>query len=113
MSRPFAPATGCCCVDAKRRRYLVTLADGRRVPHPRRRRAPRRPHRPATRASTVRSTTGARYTAVRPTLADFVLEMPRGAQVIYPKDLGPILCWPTSSRAPGCSSPGSARARCR
>ena len=31
------------------------------------------------------------YTAIRPTLADFVLKMPRGAQVIYPKDLGPIL----------------------
>jgi tRNA (adenine57-N1/adenine58-N1)-methyltransferase len=28
---------------------------------------------------------------VRPTLSDFVLKMPRGAQVIYPKDLGPIL----------------------
>jgi tRNA (adenine57-N1/adenine58-N1)-methyltransferase len=28
---------------------------------------------------------------VRPTLADFVLKMPRGAQVIYPKDLGPLL----------------------
>ena len=40
---------------------------------------------------TVRSTTGARYTAVRPTLSEFVLRMPRGAQVIYPKDLGPIL----------------------
>ncbi len=39
----------------------------------------------------VRSTAGARYTAVRPTLAEFVLKMPRGAQVIYPKDLGPIL----------------------
>ena len=40
---------------------------------------------------TVRSTAGARYLAVRPTLSDFVLKMPRGAQVIYPKDLGPIL----------------------
>lgn len=39
----------------------------------------------------VRSSGGARYTALRPTLAEFVLEMPRGAQVIYPKDLGPIL----------------------
>lgn len=39
----------------------------------------------------VRSSGGARYTAMRPTLAQFVLEMPRGAQVIYPKDLGAIL----------------------
>jgi tRNA (adenine57-N1/adenine58-N1)-methyltransferase len=39
----------------------------------------------------VRSSRGARYIAVRPTLAEVVLKMPRGAQVIYPKDLGPIL----------------------
>ncbi len=31
------------------------------------------------------------FTAFRPTLSDFVLKMPRGAQVIYPKDLGPLL----------------------
>jgi tRNA (adenine57-N1/adenine58-N1)-methyltransferase len=41
--------------------------------------------------TTVRATKGLAYTALRPTLADFVLKMPRGAQVIYPKDLGPIL----------------------
>lgn len=29
--------------------------------------------------------------ALRPTLEDFVVEMPRGAQVIYPKDLATIL----------------------
>jgi tRNA (adenine57-N1/adenine58-N1)-methyltransferase len=39
----------------------------------------------------VATTRGLRYQVVRPTLADFVLKMPRGAQVIYPKDLGPIL----------------------
>jgi tRNA (adenine57-N1/adenine58-N1)-methyltransferase len=33
----------------------------------------------------------AKYLAIRPTLADVVLNMPRGAQVIYPKDLGAIL----------------------
>ena len=43
------------------------------------------------RAHAVRTTLGARLTAVRPTLAEYILEMPRGAQVIYPKDLGPIL----------------------
>ena len=37
------------------------------------------------------SSGGAKYTAIRPTLAEFVLKMPRGAQVIYPKDLGAIL----------------------
>lgn len=40
---------------------------------------------------TVVSTRGERFLVMRPTLAEFVLEMPRGAQVIYPKDLGAIL----------------------
>jgi tRNA (adenine57-N1/adenine58-N1)-methyltransferase len=40
--------------------------------------------------SRLQSTKGARYIALRPTLEDFVVEMPRGAQVIYPKDLAPI-----------------------
>jgi tRNA (adenine57-N1/adenine58-N1)-methyltransferase catalytic subunit len=39
----------------------------------------------------VRSTSGAKLVALRPTLADFVLKMPRGAQVVYPKDIGAIL----------------------
>ena len=37
---------------------------------------------------------------VRPTLAEYVLEMPRGAQVIYPKDLAIILFW--ADIYPGC-----------
>ncbi|OLC06817.1 MAG: tRNA (adenine-N1)-methyltransferase [Gemmatimonadetes bacterium 13_1_40CM_70_11] len=43
--------------------------------------------------SWVRSSLGLRYLALRPTLAEFVLDMPRGAQVIYPKDLAMILFW--------------------
>lgn len=38
-----------------------------------------------------RSTKGAAYIAMRPTLSDFIIDMPRGAQVIYPKDIGAIL----------------------
>jgi tRNA (adenine57-N1/adenine58-N1)-methyltransferase len=41
----------------------------------------------------VRTGTGMVFTCFRPTLADFVLKMPRGAQVVYPKDLGAILVW--------------------
>jgi tRNA (adenine57-N1/adenine58-N1)-methyltransferase len=40
--------------------------------------------------TTVRTSMGTRYLALRPTLGDYVLEMPRGAQVIYPKDLATI-----------------------
>ena len=39
----------------------------------------------------VRSTGGMSFVCFRPRLADFVLKMPRGAQVVYPKDLGAIL----------------------
>jgi tRNA (adenine57-N1/adenine58-N1)-methyltransferase len=50
--------------------------------------------------SWIRSSMGLRYLALRPTLAEFVLEMPRGAQVIYPKDLAIILFW--ADIGPGC-----------
>ena len=90
MSRPFGVGDRVLLFDSKQRRYLVTLAEGGEfhthagfVRHEQLLGAPE--------GTVVRSTAGARYTAVRPTLADFVLKMPRGAQVIYPKDLGPIL----------------------
>ncbi|MHB1739529.1 MAG: tRNA (adenine-N1)-methyltransferase [Actinomycetes bacterium] len=39
----------------------------------------------------VRSTNGTEYLALRPLLADFVLSMPRGAAVVYPKDAAVIV----------------------
>lgn len=42
---------------------------------------------------TVTSSGGARLIALRPRLADFVLKMRRGAQVVYPKDAGAILIY--------------------
>ncbi len=41
--------------------------------------------------SVITSTAGTQYLALRPLLADYVLAMPRGAQVIYPKDAAQIL----------------------
>lgn len=41
--------------------------------------------------SVVRHTAGTSYLALRPLLSDYVLSMPRGAQVIYPKDAGQIV----------------------
>jgi tRNA (adenine57-N1/adenine58-N1)-methyltransferase catalytic subunit len=41
--------------------------------------------------STIRNTAGVEYLAVRPLLADYVLSMPRGAAVVYPKDAGQIV----------------------
>ncbi len=40
---------------------------------------------------TAATTRGQKFRVFRPTLEDYVLNMPRGAQVIYPKDLGPIM----------------------
>jgi tRNA (adenine57-N1/adenine58-N1)-methyltransferase len=77
-------------VDAKGRRYLITLRSGASfhthvgiVEHDHLIGTPE--------GSTVLGSTGRRFLVVRPTLSDAVLKMPRGAQVIYPKDLGAIL----------------------
>lgn len=90
MARMFAAGDRVLLLDRKGRRHLVTLADSGEfhthsgpVPHAA---IIGRPE-----GVEVTSTAGAKYLAVRPTLADFVLKMPRGAQVIYPKDLGPML----------------------
>jgi tRNA (adenine57-N1/adenine58-N1)-methyltransferase catalytic subunit len=76
-------------LDSKRRRYLVLLTErGEFHSH-----AGFVAHRDlvgAREGAVVRSTHGAEYTVLRPTLEDFVLAMPRGAQVIYPKDLAPM-----------------------
>ncbi|MBT0771931.1 tRNA (adenine-N1)-methyltransferase [Kineosporia sp. J2-2] len=39
----------------------------------------------------VRNTAGIEYLALRPLLSDYVLSMPRGAAVVYPKDSGQIV----------------------
>ena len=77
-------------LDAKERRYLITLRAGTKfhthvgiVAHD--------DLIGAAEGSTVLGSTGRRFVVVRPTLSDVVLKMPRGAQVIYPKDLGAIL----------------------
>lgn len=41
----------------------------------------------------IQTSRGTQFVALRPTLAEYVLKMPRGAQVIYPKDIGLILVW--------------------
>lgn len=41
--------------------------------------------------SRIETNRGQVLLVIRPTLSEFILKMPRGAQVIYPKDIGPIL----------------------
>jgi len=97
--REFREGERALLFDAKGRKYLVTLAEGGEF-HTHAGVVPHALLIGAAEGVTVRSTAGARYTAVRPTLAEFVLKMPRGAQVIYPKDLGPLLL--LADIFPGC-----------
>ncbi|WP_334143557.1 tRNA (adenine-N1)-methyltransferase [Rhabdothermincola sp.] len=90
MSRQFRAGDRALLIDQKKRRYLVNLRPGGQF-HSHAGYVEHDQIIGAEEGATVRSTKGSPYLAVRPTLADFVLKMPRGAQVIYPKDLGPIL----------------------
>lgn len=88
--RPLAPGERALLVDTKGRRYLITLESGAEF-HTHNGVLAHDDILGSGEGRSVRSTRGGRFTVLRPTLADFVLKMPRGAQVIYPKDLGPIL----------------------
>jgi tRNA (adenine57-N1/adenine58-N1)-methyltransferase len=89
MSALFLEGEKALFIDSKKRRYLVTLnVEGEFHSHsgfiPHTNVIGQKP------GLVAESTKGARYTVLRPTLEDFVIEMPRGAQVIYPKDLAPM-----------------------
>jgi tRNA (adenine57-N1/adenine58-N1)-methyltransferase len=90
VSRRFEAGEQVLLFDTKGRRYLVKLAEGGEF-HTHSGPVPHDELIGREEGIVVRSSRGSRYTAVRPTLADVILKMPRGAQVIYPKDLGPIL----------------------
>jgi tRNA (adenine57-N1/adenine58-N1)-methyltransferase len=47
----------------------------------------------ASEGTRLETTKGMVLVAYRPRFADYVLKMPRGAQVIYPKDVGPIVTY--------------------
>lgn len=89
-SGPFQPGDRVQITDPKGRRHTVLLEPG----------ALFHTHRGALahddliglpEGSVVSSAAGTQYLALRPLLADYVLAMPRGAQVIYPKDAAQIL----------------------
>jgi len=88
--KPFAAGDRVLLFDRKGRRYLATLSDEAQF-HTHAGYVPHTDIIGQSEGVTVTATGGARYLVVRPTLSEFVLKMPRGAQVIYPKDLGPIL----------------------
>lgn len=79
-------------VDQKRRQYAFTLKagetyqfSGQRIAHDT---LIGRPD-----GSIVTLSGGKKMVALRPTFGDYVLKMPRGAQVLYPKDLAIIPMW--------------------
>lgn len=89
VERPFEPGEKVLLIDSRDRRYLVTLGTGKQwhshsgvLDHDALIGSPE--------GVTVVTTGGAKVLAFRPTLEDFVLKMKRGAQVVYPKDLGLI-----------------------
>jgi hypothetical protein len=93
MNGPFEAGEKILLVDQRDRRYLLTLQTGETwhshgggVPHDLLIGSPE--------GTLVHSATGMAFRAFRPRLADFVLKMPRGAQLVYPKDVGAILIGP-------------------
>ncbi|MGH8926555.1 MAG: tRNA (adenine-N1)-methyltransferase [Acidimicrobiia bacterium] len=85
----FKPDDNALLIDGKGRRYLVRLQPGNRFHY----------HQGIVDHDTligsepgqrVMSTGGGSLLVIRPRLSDFILKMPRGATVVYPKDLGPI-----------------------
>lgn len=92
VSGPFRAGDRVQLTDSKGRHYTLTLAEGGEY----------HTHRGALahdeliglpEGSVVTSAGGSNYLALRPLLPDYVLSMPRGAQVIYPKDAAQIVMW--------------------
>jgi tRNA (adenine57-N1/adenine58-N1)-methyltransferase len=90
VSAPFEAGERVLLVDSRGRRFLLRLQSGQTfhfhggaVPHDLILGSPE--------GTVVHSNSGARLTCLRPRFADFVLKMPRGAQVVYPKDIGALL----------------------
>lgn len=79
-------------IDSKDREYLRTLRPGGRVNlRDGALQADNLIGKPE--ASTVYNSVGEAFLVLRPTFASLIPNLPRRAQVIYPKDIGPILLW--------------------
>lgn len=90
MSTPFEPGERILLVDQRGRRYLVRLRAGEAW-HSHGGGLPHDLLIGSSEGTVVHSATGMAFRVFRPRMADFVLKMPRGAQVVYPKDVGAIL----------------------
>lgn len=89
-SGPFQPGERVQLTDPKGRLHTVTLEAGKQF-HTHRGAIEHDALIGAPEGSVVPSTSGTLYLALRPLLVDYVLSMPRGAAVIYPKDAAQII----------------------
>jgi len=89
-SGPFQAGERVQLTDPKGRLHTVTLEPGKEF-HTHRGAIKHDELIGAPEGSVVSSTAGTFYLALRPLLVDFVLSMPRGAAVIYPKDAAQII----------------------
>lgn len=87
---PFKPGDRVQLTDPKRRLHTITLATGGQF-HTHRGILSHDDLIGEPEGIVVKSSAGTPYLALRPLLSDYVLSMPRGAQVIYPKDAALIV----------------------
>lgn len=93
MTAPFESGERVLLIDQRDRRYLVRALVPGEVWHSHGGAIEHDAIIGRAEGTRVRTASGMVFACFRPTLADFVLKMPRGAQVVYPKDLGAILIW--------------------
>jgi tRNA (adenine57-N1/adenine58-N1)-methyltransferase len=87
---PFKPGDRVQLTDPKKRQHTITLATGGQF-HTHRGILSHDDLLGEPEGIVVKSTAGTPYLALRPLLSDYTLSMPRGAQVIYPKDAALIV----------------------
>jgi tRNA (adenine57-N1/adenine58-N1)-methyltransferase len=90
VTGPLRPGDRVQLTDPKRRLYTITLQQGGQF-HTHRGILHHDDLIGEPEGIVVKSTNGTPYLALRPLLSDYVLSMPRGAQVIYPKDAALIV----------------------
>lgn len=91
MDRPLKEHDAVLFIDRKARRYLKLLRPGQKI-------IIRGEIRSEDlygleEGSRVKLSSGETFLVLRPTYADLIPHLPRSAQVIYPKDTGPLLVW--------------------
>jgi len=91
LDRPLKEHDAVLFIDRKARRYLKLLRPGQKI-------IIRGEIRSEDlygleEGSRVKLSSGETFLVLRPTYADLIPHLPRSAQVIYPKDTGPLLVW--------------------